>query len=76
MPHTNNNNNNCKTSIVPMSSKRIKLSGTPSTWVGQTHSSGTRQSSTTMIRWSGNLGRISKFEKVSFQMVAKRNYAI
>ena len=27
-------------------------------------------------RWSGNLGRISESEKVSFQMVTERNYAI
>jgi len=29
-----------------------------------------------MIRWSGNLGRINKSEKVSFQMVTEINYAI
>jgi len=44
--------------------------------VGQTHSLGTMQSSSTMIKWKGNLGRISEFEKVSFQMVAEGNYAI
>ena len=27
-----------------------------------------------MIRWSGNLGRISRSEKVTFQMVTERNY--
>ena len=48
----------------------------PSTGVGQTHSQGTLQSSSTMIRWQGNLGRISESEKVSFQMVTERNYAI
>ena len=36
----NNNNNNYKTSIVPISLKIIKLSGAPSTGVGQTHSPG------------------------------------
>jgi len=72
----NNNNNNYKTSIVPISLKRIKLSGTPNTKVGQTHSPGTMRSSSTMIRWKGNLGRRSEFEKVSFQMVMERNYAI
>ena len=38
-------NNNYKTSIRPASSKRIELSGTPNTEVGQTHSSGIMQSS-------------------------------
>ena len=69
-------NNNCKTSIAPKSSKGIELTGAPSTGVGQTHSPGTMQSSPTMIRWQGNLGRISESEKVSFQMVTERNYAI
>jgi len=44
-------NNNYKTSIVPISSKRIELSGAPSTGIGQTHTPGTMQSSSTMIRW-------------------------
>jgi len=65
-----------KTSIAPISLKRIDLSGAPSTGVGQTHSLGTTQSSSTMIRWQGNLGRISESEKVSFKMVTERNYAI
>jgi len=64
------------TSITPISSKRIELSGTFSTGVGQTHSPGTMQSSSTMIRWKGNLGRISESEKVSLQMMTERNYAI
>ena len=34
------------------------------------------QSSSTMIRWIRNLGRISESIKVSFQMVTERNYAI
>ena len=50
----NNNNNNCKTSIVPLSAKRIELSGAPSGGVGQTHSPVIMQSSSTMIRWSEN----------------------
>jgi len=54
--------NNYKTSIVPISSNRIKLSGAPSGGVGQTPSLGTMQSSSTMIRWKGNLGRISESE--------------
>ena len=29
-----------------------------------------------MIRWSENLGKISKSEKVSFQKVTERNYSI
>jgi hypothetical protein len=66
----NNNNNNVNTSIAPLSSKRIELSGTPSTGDGQTHSPSIR------IRWTGNLARISEYEKVSFQMVTERNYAI
>ena len=65
-----------KTSTAPISSKTIKLSGAPSTGVGQTHSLGVMQSSSTMIRWQGNLGRMSESEKVSFQMVTERNYAI
>ena len=43
----NNNNNNYKTSIAPISSKKFELSGQPSTGVGQTHSPGTMQSSST-----------------------------
>ena len=35
------NNNNYKTSIAPISSKRIELSGAPSAGDGQTHSPGT-----------------------------------
>ena len=47
--HNNNNNNNnnnhyYKTSISPISSKTIELSGAPSTGIGQTHSPGTMQS--------------------------------
>ena len=57
------NNNNYKTSVVPTSSKTIELSGIPSTGVGQTHSLGTMQSSSTMIRKNSqgnwvNLGNI------------------
>ena len=29
-----------------------------------------------MIRWKGNLGRISEPEKLSFQMVTERNYML
>jgi len=29
-----------------------------------------------IIKWNGNLGRISKSEKVSFQMVMERKYVI
>ena len=50
----------------------MELSGTPSTGVGQTHSPGTMQSSSTMIRWQGNLGKISQSEKVCFQMVTDK----
>jgi len=39
---------NYKTSIAPISSKRIELSGTPGTRVGQTHSPGTLQGSSTI----------------------------
>ena len=35
------NTNNYKTSIAPISSKRIELNDSPSTGVGQTHSPGT-----------------------------------
>ena len=59
-----------------MSSKRIELSGAPSTGVWQTHSLDTMQSSSTMIRWQGNLGRISESEKVSFQMVTEKKPVI
>jgi len=57
-------------------SKRIELSGTHSIGVGQTHSPGMMQSSSTMIGCRGNLERISKSEKVSFQMVKEGNYPI
>jgi len=66
------NNNNDNTSIAPISSKRIELSGAPSGGVGQTHSPGAMQSSSTIIRWKGNLGRIRESEKMSFQMVTGR----
>ena len=56
-----------KTSIAPISSKRIKLSGAPSTGVGQTHSPGTMQSSSTMIRWQGNLNLVMTWFLVIFQ---------
>ena len=58
---------NYKTYIAPISFKRIKLNGAPSTGIGQTHSLGSMQSSSTLIRWKGNLGRISESKKVSFQ---------
>jgi len=70
------NNYNYKTPIAPISSKRIELSGGLSTGVGQTHSPGKMQSSLTMIKWKGNLGRVSESENVSFQMAMERNYAI
>jgi len=57
--NNNNNNNYYQTSKGPISSKRIKLGGAPSTGVGQTHSLGTMQSSSTIIRWQGNVGMIS-----------------
>ena len=41
------NNNNYKTSIVPISQKRIELSGAPNIGVGQTDSPGTIQNSST-----------------------------
>ena len=69
-------NSNYKTSIAPISSKIIEFSGAPSGRDGKTHNPGTMQSSSTMIRWKGNLGRINESEKVSFQMVTERNYAI
>jgi len=46
-----NNDNNYKTSVAPISSKTIKLSGIPSAGVEQTHSPGTMQSSSTRITW-------------------------
>ena len=49
------NNNNYETSITPISSKRIELSGAPSAGIGKTHSPGTMQSSPTMISWKGKL---------------------
>ena len=45
--NNNNNNNNYKTSIVPISSKRIALNGAPCTGVGQTHSPSMVQISST-----------------------------
>ena len=53
--------------MAPITSKRIELSGAPSGGVGQTYSPGTMQSSSTMIRWLRNLGRISECETVSFK---------
>jgi len=54
----NDNNNNYKTSIVQGLGKLI-------VWVQcKVHPS-------TMIRWQGNLGRISESEKVSFEMVTE-----
>jgi len=50
------------TSIAPISSKRIDLCGTPSTGVGQTHSLCTMQSSSTIITWKANLGRLRESE--------------
>ena len=64
-----------KTSIAPISSKRIEISGAPSC-IGQTYNPGTMQNSSTIIRWKGNLGRISESEKMNFQMVTEINYAI
>ena len=74
--NNNNNNNNYKTFVASLSPKWIELSDAPITGVGETHSPGTMQSSATVIRWQGNLGKISESEKVSFQMVTERNYAI
>ena len=47
-------NNNYKTSIAPISSKSIELSGAPSTGVGQTHSPGIMESSSTndQMEWT------------------------
>jgi len=59
-----------KTSIPPISMKRIELSGAPNIEDGQTHIPGMMQSSPTMIKM------ISESEKVIFQMVTERNYAI
>jgi len=53
----NTNNNNYKTSIAPISSKRMKLSGAPSTGFGQTHSPGTMQSSSTNDQMARKLRR-------------------
>jgi len=61
----NNNNNNYKT-IAPLFLNRIELSGAPSTVVGHSHSPGTMQSASTMIRWQGTLEGISESENVSF----------
>ena len=59
-----------------ISSKIIELSGAPSGGVGQTYNPGTMQSSLTMMRWKGKLGRISWSEKVSSQMITERNNAM
>ena len=52
------------------------LSGAPSTGIGQTHSPYTMQSSSTIITWKGNLGRLRESEGFFSQMVTKQNYAI
>ena len=51
--NNNNNINNYKTSIAPISSKRIELSGTSSTEIGQIRSLGTMQGSATsdQVEW-------------------------
>jgi len=77
LDYLNNNNNNYKTSIAPISSKRIELAGTPIVqdlvnFVVRVRCKIHRQ----LIIWIGNLGRISESDKVSFQMVMERNYTI
>ena len=62
--------------MAPISWKRIELSGAPSTGVGQTQSPVIMEKNQQMIRYRGNLGEMSKSEKVSFQMVTERNSAI
>ena len=44
----------------------VNILATNNTGVGQIHSPGTMQSSPTMIRWKGNLGRISESKNVRF----------
>ena len=62
----NNNYNNNNTSIAPISSKRIELSGAPSTGVGQTLCLSTMQCSSTMIRWKGTLRKDKRVWKGEF----------
>jgi len=50
-------NNNYETSIAPISSKRIEISGAPSTGVGQTHSPGKMQISSTNDQMEWKLGK-------------------
>ena len=75
-------NNNYKTSIGPISSKIIELSGAPKYKGHLVHGLGRLivrlqyKVHQQMIRWNGNLGRISESEKVSFQMATERNYDI
>jgi len=56
--------------------KNRALSGAPSTGVGQYHSRGTMQNSSTNDRMQVILGMISESEKLSFQMAMERNDAI
>ena len=55
--YCNNNNNNYKTYIAPISSKRIEPRGAPSTGIGQTRIPGTMQSSSTNDRMERKLRR-------------------
>jgi hypothetical protein len=62
---------------VPISSKRIELNGAPIVQgLGKLILQVQCKVHQEMIRWSGNLGRINKSEKVSFQIVTGRKYAI
>jgi len=64
-------NNNYKILIALISLERIELSGAPSTRVGQTHSPGTIQSSSTNDQMERKLNK-----KVNFQKMTERNYTI
>jgi len=57
--NNNNNNNNYKTSIAPIFLKIIELRGSPSTGVGQSHSQGTMQNSSTndQMQWKLRRGK-------------------
>ena len=59
-------NNNYKTSKAPISSKRIELSGAPSTGLNKLIVRVRCKVNQQMIGWQRTLGRIRESEKVSF----------
>ena len=74
--NNNNNNNNYKTSIASISSRRIEPSFAPRIGFGTLIVQEQCKVHQQMIRWIWNLGRISRSEKINFQMAMEWTYAI